>query len=118
MQNISSEGDTCASRCGPHGKSSGVSALGLTSMCPYLEEHAGDSDHGKAAVVELLQLHVRDLRLRLTLEEVRAEPVVTNDIVGVVAEYNARPQALRNEDGDEDLAEHDWRELRREGRRV
>lgn len=60
----------------------GVRRHGAAGMAEgaYLEEHAGDGDHGEATVVELLQLHVRNLRIRLPVEEFRAEPVVANDV--------------------------------------
>eukprot|EP00964_Phaeocystis_antarctica_P031999 scaffold18105_cov60-Phaeocystis_antarctica.AAC.3 len=84
----------------------------LAARDALLDDHTGNGDHGEAAVVELLGLHLLELRGvgRLEAERVEAE-VVARDVLRL-----HRPRGLRRRrevEGREDLRDGDGEDDRR-----
>merc|ERR1719263_723424 len=71
-----------------------------------LAHHAGDRDHGEAAVVELLGLHLLELHRVVRLEPERVKAEVAARVVGADAPQLAAEGRVEREDG-EDLGDGD-----------
>merc|ERR1719453_1608756 len=78
----------------------------LAAADELLDHHAGDADHGEAAVVQLLGLHLGELLGVGGLEARRVEAEVAGDVVGADGPRLVAGRALEGENA-EDLDDRD-----------